>query len=299
MIRRNPLFYIDQLFGDFKSKDIYNSVFGDEAKAQSKFENASNDVSNRLNDLREKVFKSLRFDANALTFSKFKMTTYLRQLEFLSNPGSNQVNPAAAYLQATIDQIESGRSIYTDKDAEMLQSILDEYSVDGNIDIDKLYSSFNKAEKAAIEEIQKINTELRDKAVYTAVIIRGDKISPLENYAHLNVLYDNRPEGALMGDAFINDYNNSLRPSTRAKSLIERTGNVSPINFDVFSSTARGANYVLIDYYLTEPVQTTRQMFNETSKMLKEDGVSKERKEMLNSLESVFEESIDNLLNKN
>lgn len=299
MIRRNPLFYIDQLFGDFKSKDIFNSVFGDVSVAQSKFENASNNIRNRLNDAEQKVFKSLRFDANAAALSKFKMTTYLRQLEFLSNPESNQVNPAAEYLQATIDQIESGRSIYSEKDAEMLQSILDEYSADGNIDMDKLYGSFNKAEKSAIEEVQKVNTELRDKAVHTAVVIRGDKISPLENYAHLNVLYDNRPEGALMGDAFINDYNNSLRPSTRAKSLIERTGTVSPINFDVFSSTARGANYVLIDYYLTEPVRTTRKMFSETDKMLKEDGVSKEKKEMLNSIESVFEESIDNLLNKN
>jgi len=299
MIRRNPLFYIDQLFGNFKSKDIFDSVFGAVSRAQSNYETASDDISNRLNEAREKVFKSLKFDSNAATLSKFKMMTYLRQLEFLSNPESNQVNPAVAYLQATIDQIDSGRSIYGEKDAEMLQEILDEYATDGNIDMDKLYGSFNNAEKAAIAEIQKINTELRDKAIHTAVVIRGDKITPLENYVHLNVLHEHRPQETLMGDAFINDYNNSLRPSTRAKSLIERTGTVSPINFDVFSSTSRGANYVLMDYYLTEPVRTTRKMFNEAGKMLKEDGASREKKGILSSIESVFEESIDNLLSKN
>jgi hypothetical protein len=299
MIRRNPLFYIDQLFGNFKSKDIFDSVFGAVSRAQSKFETASDDISNRLNEAREKVFKSLKFDSNAATLSKFKMMTYLRQLEFLSNPGSNQVNPAVAYLQATIDQIDSDNSIYGEKDAKMLQQILDEYATDGNIDMDKLYASFNPAEKAAIEEIQKINTELRDKAIHTAVVIRGDKITPLENYVHLNVLYEHSPQETLIGDAFINDYNKSLRPSTRAKSLIERTGTVLPINFDVFSSTSRGANYVLMDYYLTEPVRTARKMFNEAGKMLKEDGASREKKGILNSINSVFEESIDNLLSRN
>ena len=299
MIRRNPLFYIDQLFGNFKSKDIFNSVFGAVSKAQARFEAASNDIRNRLNKAEEAVFKSHNFDGNKTTMSKFKMMTYLRELEFLSNPGSKQVNPAAAYLQATIDQIETGKSIYSERDAEMLQRIMNDYSQEGAIDMEKLYDSFNSAEKKAIEEIQKVNTELRDKAVYTSVVIRGDKIQPLDNYMHLNVLHEHRAEEQLIGDVFVNDYNNSLRPSTKAKSLIARTGQVSPINFDVFSSTSRGANYVLIDYYLTEPVRTTRKMFSESAKTMKENQSPKSEREILNSVEAVFEESIDNLLSKN
>ena len=299
MIRRNPLFYIDQLFGNFKSKDIFNSVFGAVSKAQSRFESASNDIRNRLNKAEEAVFKSHNFDGNKTTMSKFKMMTYLRELEFLSNPGSKQVNPAAAYLQATIDQIGTGKSIYSERDAEMLQRIMNDYSQEGAIDMEKLYDSFNSAEKKAIEEIQKVNTELRDKAVYTSVVIRGDKIQPLDNYMHLNVLHEHRAEEQLIGDVFVNDYNNSLRPSTKAKSLIARTGQASPINFDVFSSTSRGANYVLIDYYLTEPVRTTRKMFSESAKTMKESQSPKSEREILNSVEAVFEESIDNLLSKN
>ena len=39
----------------------------------------------------------------------------------------------------------------------------------------------------------------------------------------------------------ISNFNESLKPSTKAKSLIERTGTVSPLNFDVYSSAQRGS----------------------------------------------------------
>jgi hypothetical protein len=37
MIRRNPLFYIDQVFGNFKTKDIFNSILEKPAEGESKF----------------------------------------------------------------------------------------------------------------------------------------------------------------------------------------------------------------------------------------------------------------------
>ena len=299
MIRRIPLYYIDQQFGNFDDKTIFNAVFGEVATAQTKFQTASNDIRNRLNKAENEVFKARNSKPNEAAKSKYRMMTYLRELEFLSNPGSNQVNPAAAHIQATIDQIEAGKSIYSEKDALMLQEILDKFSEDGAIKMEKIYDSFNSVEKNAIEEIQKVNTELRDKAVFTSVIIRGDKIAPLNNYMHLNVLHEHRPTEQLMGNTSANDYNESLRPSTKAKSLIARTGRVSPINFDVFSSTSRGANYVLMDYFLTEPVRTTRKMFAESRKALKGKKISKEQREILNAVESVFEESVGNLLNRN
>ena len=301
MIRRIPLYYIDQQFGNFDDKTIFNAIFGDVATAQTKFQTASNDIRNRLNKAQNEAFRSRKSNPNEATKSKYRMMTYLRELEFLSNPGSNQVNPAVAYIQATIDQIEESgsRSIYSEKDALILQEILDKFSEDGAIKMEKIYDSFNSVEKNAIEEIQKINTELRDKAVFTSVIIRGDKIAPLNNYMHLNVLHEHRPEELLIGDAFVKDYNQSLRPSTKGKSLVARTGEVSAINFDVFSTTSRSSNYVLMDYFLTEPVRTTRKMFAESKKALKGKKVSKEQREILTAVESVFEESVGNLLNRN
>ena len=300
LIRRNPLYYIDQVFGNFKTKAIFNSLFEKAADAQARYSSAVTELQNKLDNAEEAVSASFKKDANKTLMSKFKMMTYMVQLEKNSNPDSKQVNPAAEYLQATIDHIEAGKSSFGKRDAEMLQEILDKYSVDGEIDADKLYASFNPAEKKAIKTIQDINESLRDKAVFTAAIIRGDKINPLNNYVHLNTLHEHRPDEAISGVAFVDSYNDSMRPSTKAKSLIERTGKVVPLNFDVFASANRGAKFTLMDYYLTEPIRTARKTINETAKMMKQDGKPSElQRDVFNAIDRAFEESVDNLLTQN
>jgi hypothetical protein len=300
LIRRNPLFYIDQVFGNFKTKEIFNSLFAKAADAQAQFQKSLTELNNKLEKAQDAVAKSFKYDANKTLMSKFKMMTYMVQLEHDSNPDSKQVNPAAEYLKKTIDHIRKGKSSFSERDAAMLEEIQDTYTdADGNIDNQALYDSFNDAEKAAIRTIQKINEDLREKAVYTAAIIRGDKINPLNNYVHLNVLHEHRPDEAVSGVAFIDSYNDSIRPSTKAKSLIARTGKVAPLNFDVFASANRGAKFVLMDYYLTEPIRTARKTINETSKLMEEKGVTKQQRDIFNAIDRVFEEAVDNLLTDN
>jgi len=226
------------------------------------------------------------------------MMTYMVQLENDSNQGSKQVNPASEYLKATIKHIDEGKSAFGERDATMLQEILDKYTdAEGNIDNEKLYNSFNQAEKDAIKDIRGVNESLREKAEYTAAIIRGDRINPLTNYVHLNVLQDNQPNDLTAGTAFITEYNNSMRPSTKAKSLIARTGKVNPLNFDIFASAQRGAKFVLMDYNLTEPIQTARQTINETIANFEEEGrIPKEKREIINAINSALEETTENLL---
>jgi hypothetical protein len=300
LIRRNPLFYIDQVFGDFKTKNIFNSLFEKAADAQAQFQKAITDLNNKLQEAEDAVAKSFKYDANKTLMSKFKMMTFMVQLENDSNPDNRTVNPAAEYLKKTIEHIENGKSSFGKRDAEMLQQILDEYAdADGNIDSEKLYNSFNAAEKKAIKTIQDINSGIRDKAIFTAAVIRGDKIHPLNNYVHLNVLHEYKPDEAISGVAFVDTYNNSLRPSTKAKSLIARTGKVAPLNFDVFASANRGAKYTLMDYYLTEPIRTARKTLNETSSMMKERKADKQQREIFNAIDRAFEESVENLLTDN
>ena len=307
MIRRNPLFNIDQLFGDYKTKDIFNSILNKAAEGESMFVKQLKTVQNILERAEEKVAKSFKLDANKTLMSKFKMMTYLIQLEYDSNKGSKQVNPSAEYLKATIKHIDEGKSQFGERDANMLQEILDKYGkVVGKdekgkdiieIDNEKLYSSFNQAEKEAIKAIRDINESLKEKAEYTASIIRGDRINPLTNYVHLNVLHEHQPNDATSGVAFVNDYNDSMRPSTKAKSLIERTGKVSPLNFDVFASAQRGAKFVLMDYNLTEPIRTARKTLNQTIANFEESGrIPKEKREIINAIQSAFEEVVDNIL---
>ena len=298
MIRRNPLFNIDQLFGDYKTKDIFNAILNKAAEGESMFIKQVKTVQNILERAEEKVAKSFKLDANKTLMSKFKMMTYLIQLEYDSNQNSKQVNPSAEYLKATIKHIDEGKSQFGERDANMLQEILDKYTdKDGNIDNDKLYNSFNQAEKEAIKAIRDINESLKEKAEYTASIIRGDRINPLTNYVHLNVLHEHQPNDATSGVAFVNDYNDSMRPSTKAKSLIERTGKVSPLNFDVFASAQRGAKFVLMDYNLTEPIRTARKTLNQTIANFEESGrIPKEKREIINAIQSAFEEVVDNVL---
>jgi hypothetical protein len=229
------------------------------------------------------------------------MMTYMIQLEYQSNPNSKQVNPASEYLKATIKHIDEGKSSFGERDAEMLQKILDMYAdTDGNIDIDKLYKSFNEAEKKALATIKEVNESLREKAVHTASIIRGDKINPLDNYVHLNVLSDTKPDDAISGISSAEAYNNSLKPSTKAKSLIQRTGKVAPLNFDVFASAQRGAKFLLMDYYLTEPIRTARKTINEAIAMMEKNGrIPKEKRQILNAISNAFEEATENIINNN
>ena len=299
MIRRNPLANIDQVFGDFKTKEIFNSLFNKAAEASSAFQTELKKVQNILEDAEAKVAKSFGLDPNKTLMSKFKMMTYMIQLEFDSNPDNKQVNPASDFLKATIKHIEAGKSRFGERDAAMLNDILSKYTDSkGNIDSDKLYNSFNDAEKSAIKSIQSVNESLTEKAAYTASVIRGQKFNPLSNYIHLNVLHETEPTDLTIGTSFATEYNNSMRPSTRAKSLIERTGKVSPLNFDVFASAQRGAKFVLLDYNLTEPIRTARKTLNQTEMNLEgEDGkMSKKDREVFNAIRDAFEESVENLL---
>ena len=119
-----------------------------------------------------------------------------------------------------------------------MKSILEAYAPDGNINLEKLDQSFNEAEKRAIKTIQDINSSLTETSIFTAAIIRGDKITPVNNYVHHNVLYDFKSDNN-EGMSLVDAYNTSMRPSTKAKSLIERTGKITPLNFDAFASAER------------------------------------------------------------
>jgi hypothetical protein len=302
LIRRNPTFYIDQVFGDFKTKDIFNSIFKRSAEASAKYTKAIKEVQAKIEKVEQAVFKSFGRDPNKVIMSKYKQMSYLIQQEFLSNPDSKQVNSVEDFLKATIKRIKTETTSYTETDAKMLQDILDKYTANGtkSFDIDQLYESFNVAERNSIRALEEINKSMTERAVYTANIIRGNKITPLKNYTHLSVIPDVSKSDIIETETSqISDmFNKYLKPSTKAKSLIERTGKVSPLNFDVYASVQRGAKYTLMDFNLTEPIRTARRTINQIEKNLADqDGnipVNARRK--FNAIRDASVESIENLL---
>jgi len=299
MIRRNPLAYIDQVFGDFNTKNLYNAIFQPTAKAQSKYASAIKEIRNKINEARNKVFKSFNNDPNLTTISAYKQQLYMLQREYEANPGNRYVNPAIDVLKTTIAAIDEQKTSLTVEDANALQDILDTFSNEDGTSIDntKLFNSFNTAEKASIKTMDEINQSHEAEAVFTASTIRGNSFNPLNDYVHHNVLFTQEADSDASQPDFVSSYKAGLKPSTKGQSLIERTGSIQPLNFNVYSSTQKGAQYVMLDYHMTSPLQTARMTISETKKRLEEQGrIPPEQREMLNALEKAYEEVNTNVL---
>ena len=298
LIRRNPLFNIDQVFGDYDTQRIFKSLFEGAAKGLNLFRTELNEVQDKIGKIENKVLKSLGGDVNKFSKSKYKQMAYMIQEEFLTNPESNQVNSVTDFLKKTIKMIDTKETKYTERDAEALQSILDTYTDKdtGEFDNQKLYDSFNNAEKESIKAMREINDSLTSKATYTAAVIRGEAINPLNNYVHLNVISD--PDlNAIDVPSQISQYNKSLKPSTKAKTLITRTGATSALNFDVYASVHKGAKQTLMDFHLTNPIKTARRTLNLTEESLEDGGrMPKDQRKVYQSIAFAFEETLQDLL---
>lgn len=299
LIRRNPLAYIDQVFGDFNTKNIYNAIFQPTARAQSRYASATKDIRNKINEARNEVFKSFNNDPNKTTISAYKQQLYLLQREYENNPGNRYVNPALDVLKATIAAIDEQKTSLTIEDSNALQEILEAYSTEDGASIDntKLFDSFNTAEKNSIKVIDNINQSNEAAAVFTASTIRGNSFNPLNDYVHHNVLFTQEADSDASQPDFVSSYKAGLKPSTKGQSLIERTGSIQPLNFNVYSSTQKGAEYVMLDYHMTSPLQTARMTIAETKKRLENKGrIPPDQREMLNALERAYEEVNTNVL---
>tara|TARA_R100000654_G_scaffold354_1_gene1289 strand:- start:1838 stop:9361 length:7524 start_codon:yes stop_codon:yes gene_type:complete len=297
LVRRSPLYYIDQIFGDFATKNIYEATFGRISKAYAAYNAERKRINIRIREASEAVRKSLGDSQNRFVQSTYKQMVYLIQKEYLSNPGSKQVNQAADFLRETIKQIKKGKTRFREQDAKILQEILDKYTNDqGQINNEKLFKSFNKAEKQSIQTIEDINASNTERAVFTANIIRGESIKPLSNYVHLNVEQDVTNKDLIGDKSFFETFTKVLMPSTKAKSLIERTGAVSPLNFNVYESVQRGTKFLLMDYYLTDAIRTGRKTLNLTEKALDDnESTTAEQQEIFNSIRLAFNESVNDL----
>jgi ribosomal protein S18 len=112
-----------------------------------------------------------------------------------------------------------------------------------------------------------------------------------------------------------------MKPSTKAKSLIERTDALTPLNFDLFTSTQKGAKFVLLDYNMTSPIRTARRTLIQAEKNLqkvadkkardeaKKKGVTdenklneitgiipKQQRDINNAINNAYEEALQNIL---
>jgi len=290
-IVRNPLELIDQVFGNFKTTPIYDATLRPIAEAAAAMMTEKGKIGERLTQAQIAVAKSHKRNPNAIVRSKYLMTTYLLQLEHESNPGNKQTPSAMAFLDATINAAEDGTTTkYNAADIGILKGIKDKYTKGKEIDAEAIYSDFNAAERNALKTVQEINLELTPKAEFASSVIRGAAIEPILNYLHHSVLPDEslrtqKTDALRLSEA----YNQRMRPSTRAKTFVDRTAGAKPIEFDIMATVNRGANQTLTDFYLTEPIRTARKALNETET---------DNKEVLRSITNAVDGAVRNALER-
>ena len=311
ILEGNSSAFIDEVFGNFRERPFYENIFKPLATALASFSAENRVVADRITKMEQSLAKAFGRNQNKMTMSKFKMMTWLIQNEFESNPNSRQVNPAIEFLKKTIKETNAERTYYSQDDVKMFEEIINKYQdvmkdengdpildKDGNevmgIDMNKLFESFNPTEKKILAEIRTINDMMSEKAEYTAAIIRGSRITPIANYISLGVINgDTRADQLDSINELRNVFGNSRTTSTRAKTLIERTGKVSAINFDPFSSVRRSASSVLMDYHLTPAVRQGRFTMRELEKAVDNNEISEDKLPLVSALDAAFTQIVD------
>ena len=311
ILEGNSSAFIDEVFGNFKERPFYDNIFKPIGQALSAFTAENRVVSDRIVAMEKRLAKAFGRNENKITMSKFKMMTWLIQNEFESNPNSRQVNPAIEFLKKTIKETKAERTYYSAEDVKMFEKIINDYQdvmkdengdpildKDGNevmgIDMNKMFDSFNTTEKNILAEIRTINDMMSEKAEYTAAIVRGSRITPIANYISLGVINSETRNDQLDSiNELRNVFGNSRTTSTRAKTLIERTGKVSAINFDPFSSVRRSASSVLMDYHLTPAVRQGRFTMRELEKAVDNNEITEDKLPLVTALDAAFTQIVD------
>lgn len=297
----NSLFNIDEMFGDFKTKRIFNSIFNESAKAQQTYQSEIKDIQGRLIEAENAVFNSFKKDGNALTKSQMKSMLYMIQLEYESNEGSKQTRPALAVLDAVIEFAKiKGVTEMSKQDIKVMQDIKKNFVVDGKIDIDKILSSFNKAEISALKVMQSINEEMTKKATFTSYVINGSQLKPLKNYVPQMVAQKTNQETI---DEQINRIKSNINPGTESNNLIERNDfnekNVSPVILNPYFAINQSSKSLLINYHLADPIRTARMTLKKAELNLKENKKDSEAREMLEVISQSYETALNDLLSQN
>ena len=286
---------IDDILGNFNSKTIYNNVILPLAQAFSAYQaDMSKNVDAKLDLADSLLYKtkipSIQRLTNAVQKSKYKIQAYRLQREFESNPDSKQVATAVDFIDATIEAIsfnEAGRRL-NQRDIKILKEIKKEFSEGGQISLSKIEDSLSKNEKKALKLIDEA-ADMEAKALWTATVIRGVGMKPINNYVHHNIIPKN---DTAESDNVLKGSNKMSKPSTNAGTLRERTPGAKAINFDPISSTSSGARETLLDYHMTDAVKVV----NAAVKGVKYTGdLTKGQQDAINAIDNIKNELLDNV----
>ena len=302
-IKRVLTFNIDEVFGDFKTKDIFNAIFNDIAVNQQAYEIERRDMFKKMSKIKEDLLKHYKGNANDAKKAEMKMFAYSMQKQYESNPNNPLLPPAVESIEATIDA--GNKTMYRSDDIKVLKDILENYGVKNekgeivNLDLDAMEKSFSPLERSLLSDIRNTIYSYEDKVLFTSNDIRGNKVYMYNDYVPLSVL-NTKKENPDSISELVKKFNANQLSSTKAGSLMERTPGAKPVNFNLFNTVERSLNQILMDYYLTSPIRVARGTIKRTTDRLKKEGkLTEEKKDVLNSIEEAFELSVKSILDQN
>jgi hypothetical protein len=155
-----------------------------------------------------------------------------------------------------------------ENDFKILNKIAEEFTVDGEISLDKLEKSLTTGEKKALKIYDDINASLASKAKFTSAVLRSNRIDLLNGYSHRIVLStskDAEVDVKAKADTFAN-------ASTKGGTMVERQKGVRPVSFDPSLSAQRGVQETNLDYYMTPTVREVQKTANKVLKNMASEG---------------------------
>ena len=286
---------LDNVLGNLNQTQFREKIIDPVANAFSMMTDKMQDVRNEYLQTAEYLLSNDGFvkrSRNAILKSKYKVQLYLLEKENLSNLGSNQVAPAIEFLNETIKYLSKDTSARRNMNKEILEELREEFAPnDGPLDFEKLENSLSKNEIQAATLINQAYNETSSMYEFVSSVVRGEGLKPLNNYVHHSVLKDLN-EQKKDNDLTVERI---TKPSTKSKTIIERTPGAKAINFDPISSADRGVKMMLTDYYMTNPIREVRSLIN---KLKDTPDLTQFQKDAFEDLDKVFEESIEIVFGK-
>lgn len=281
-VRSNVASYIDDAFGNLNSTVIFDNTFGLLAQAYESFKVNTDQGFSKI----ESAEKVLEFDgkgivrrtarfgnsANKIVAKKYKIRLLQLAREHILNLDKNgkpnkKAPSAKEMIDATIEFYKKpeNKNVYKN-DLKILEQLVEEFTVDGEISLDKLESSLTKGEKKALSIYDEVNNSLAEKGLFTSSVIRSNRIDLLNGYSH-RVVLSNETSAAIDEKAV-----EFSKASTKSGTFEGRTDGPKPISFDPSLSAQRGLQETNIDYFMTSKIREVMKTINKVSKNMKAEG---------------------------
>ena len=301
-IRSMPAFFVDDVLGNFNSKDVYNATFKKMAVAYSSFETEVKTIRSLVNEADVlldydglKGRKALRIgrSRNKVVKAKYKLMLVQLTREHLSNYKKNKEgeyvgNPKAPSGEAFLDvTIKDGK--LNSADIKILEELKEEFlSGDPKVDLKKLEKSLSESEKKALKIYGDINGSLSEKAIYVSSQLHGEKINLINDYVHHAAINTGDPGADVIGKK--TRFQNAAI-NTKAGTIVERTNGAKPISFDPSYSAMRGAQETLVDYYMTPTNRVVQKTINKLNDIIEDNpNNTKEAKQAAKAIKSAMNE---------